>query len=89
MPHLGKLLARLARYRFYSSFFMDHPFYTTVKTDFSAVDVLIKSSLVTRVPLVEEISTYLIEAGGKRLRPLLVLLAAKACNYQQHQHMLG
>ena len=66
---------------------MDHPFYTTVKTDFSAVDVLIKSSLVTRVPLVEEISTYLIEAGGKRLRPLLVLLAAKACNYQQHQHI--
>ena len=43
---------------------MDHPFYTTVKTDFSAVDVLIKSSLVTRVPLVEEISTYLIEAGA-------------------------
>ncbi|MBT3711466.1 MAG: octaprenyl diphosphate synthase, partial [Gammaproteobacteria bacterium] len=53
---------------------MDHPFYNTVKADFSAVDALIKSSLVTRVPLVEEISTYLIEAGGKRLRPLLVLL---------------
>jgi octaprenyl-diphosphate synthase len=66
---------------------MNHPFYNTVKADFSAVDALIKSSLVTRVPLVEEISTYLIEAGGKRLRPLLVLLAAKACSYQQHQHI--
>jgi octaprenyl-diphosphate synthase len=66
---------------------MDHPFYNTVKTDFASVDALIRTSLVTRVPLVEEISTYLIEAGGKRLRPLLVLLSANACNYQHNQHI--
>ena len=66
---------------------MDHPFYNTVKADFASVDALIHSSLVTRVPLVEEISTYLIEAGGKRLRPLLVLLAANACNYRDDQHI--
>jgi len=66
---------------------MEHPFYTAVKADFAAVDTLIKSSLLTRVPLVEEISTYLIEAGGKRLRPLLVLLSANACQYQGDQHI--
>lgn len=66
---------------------MDHPFYNTVKTDFASVDALIRTSLVTRVPLVEEISTYLIEAGGKRLRPLLVLLSANACHYQHSQHI--
>ena len=37
--------------------------------------------------MVEEIAAYLIEAGGKRLRPLLVLLCAKACGYQGHHHV--
>ena len=37
--------------------------------------------------MVEEIAAYLIEAGGKRLRPLLVLLCAKACGYQGRDHV--
>jgi octaprenyl-diphosphate synthase len=37
--------------------------------------------------MVEEIAAYLIEAGGKRLRPLLVLLCAKACGYQGSDHV--
>ena len=37
--------------------------------------------------MVEEIAAYLIEAGGKRLRPLLVLLCAKACGYQGNEHV--
>lgn len=61
---------------------MTHPFYDAVADDFAAVDQLIKGNLSSTVPLVEEISSYLIEAGGKRLRPLLVLLCAKACGYQ-------
>jgi octaprenyl-diphosphate synthase len=36
---------------------------------------------------VENIGEYLIEAGGKRLRPLLVLLAARACGYQGSNHI--
>jgi len=66
---------------------MNYPFYNVVNSDFSAVDQLITSSLGSNVPLVEEISTYLIEAGGKRLRPLLVLLAANACGYQAGKHI--
>ena len=50
-----------------------------VASDFTAINELIESSLHSRVPLVAEIAEYLVQAGGKRLRPLLVLLAARSC----------
>ena len=50
-----------------------------VASDFTAINELIESSLHSRVPLVAEIAAYLVQAGGKRLRPLLVLLAARSC----------
>lgn len=66
---------------------MTYPFLTAVKDDFQAVDELIRTNLNSDVPLVEEISAYLIDAGGKRLRPLLVLLCAKACGYGAVDHI--
>jgi octaprenyl-diphosphate synthase len=66
---------------------MTYPFYHAVAEDFAAVDQLIKENLSSNVPLVEEISAYLIGAGGKRLRPLLVLLCARACGYQGKEHI--
>ena len=66
---------------------MIYPFLSLVKQDFKAVDDLIRANLNSEVPMVEEIAAYLIEAGGKRLRPLLVLLCAKACGYQGHHHV--
>src|SRR5690554_733249 len=55
------------------------PFYTAVTDDFEAVNQLIMRQLHSRVPLVEKIGSYIISAGGKRLRPLVVLLGARAC----------
>ncbi|MCB1692572.1 MAG: polyprenyl synthetase family protein [Pseudomonadales bacterium] len=66
---------------------MKYPFYEAVAADFQAVNALIIDSLSSHVPLVEEISGYLIEAGGKRLRPLLVLLSANACRYNDRDHI--
>lgn len=63
------------------------PFHDVVKDDFEAVNQLILKQLHSNVPLVENIGEYLIEAGGKRLRPLLVLLAARACGYQGSNHI--
>ena len=57
-------------------------FYSVVADDFAAVDGIIRRQLVSRVPLVEKIGDYIISAGGKRLRPLLVLLSGKALGYQ-------
>ncbi|MFT7688861.1 MAG: octaprenyl-diphosphate synthase [Candidatus Azotimanducaceae bacterium] len=66
---------------------MNYPFYNVVNTEFEAVNKLIIGSLSSHVPLVEEISNYLIDAGGKRLRPLLVLLAAKSLGYELKEHI--
>lgn len=67
------------------------PFHKAVEGDFSAVNQLIIDELHSDVGLVENIGHYLVEAGGKRLRPLLVLLSANALNYNaskdQRQHL--
>lgn len=51
--------------------------YTKVDQEFTLVDTLIKDQLFSNVPLVERIGQYIVESGGKRLRPLLVLLVSK------------
>ncbi|OQX36376.1 MAG: octaprenyl diphosphate synthase [Oceanospirillales bacterium LUC14_002_19_P2] len=61
--------------------------YDTVKDDFTAVNACILQQLQSDVPLVERIGHYIIEAGGKRLRPLLVLLAGRACGYTGERHV--
>ena len=58
-----------------------------IKDDFSAVNDLIVEQLQSDVFLINQISKHIIHSGGKRLRPILVLLAAKACGYQGTQHI--
>jgi len=64
-------------------------FHKAVEADFSAVNQLIIDQLHSNVDLVENIGHYLVEAGGKRLRPLLVLLTANALGYPSkgNQHL--
>ncbi|MCP8899438.1 polyprenyl synthetase family protein [Gilvimarinus xylanilyticus] len=63
------------------------PFHDVVADDFSQVNELIIRQLHSDVGLVENIGHYLIEAGGKRLRPLMVLLAARALDYRGKEHL--
>lgn len=58
-----------------------------VATEFQAVDNLISNHLYSNIPLIEQISQHLIQSGGKRLRPLIVLLIAKAFDYQGEDHI--
>lgn len=60
--------------------------YSTVDQDFNVVNQLISSQLSSDVPLVEKIAHYIVESGGKRMRPLLVLLTSQALNYQGEDH---
>ncbi|MGD8631007.1 MAG: polyprenyl synthetase family protein, partial [Gammaproteobacteria bacterium] len=55
--------------------------------DLQAVNELIRASLSSDVALINQLSHYIINSGGKRLRPMLVLLAANACNYRGKQHI--
>ncbi|MDX1451513.1 MAG: octaprenyl diphosphate synthase [Oleiphilaceae bacterium] len=58
-----------------------------VNDDFSAVNALIGKQLSSDVPLVEKIGHYIVDSGGKRMRPLLVLLTAGALDYQGEEHI--
>ena len=56
--------------------------------DMQAVDKLINSYITSNVtPVISELSNHLINAGGKRLRPLLTLAASALCNYSGASHI--
>jgi len=52
-----------------------------VQDDANAVDRLIRARLYSDVVLINQLSHYIIAGGGKRLRPLIALLSAKAAGY--------
>jgi octaprenyl-diphosphate synthase len=51
-----------------------------VLSDLALLDQTVRRELATDVALVSQVAEYIIGSGGKRLRPLLVLLVAKACD---------
>ena len=61
--------------------------FSLVRQDFKAVNDLIPRQLTSDVELVEVIGRYIVESGGKRLRPLIVLLAARCCDYEEQDHV--
>ncbi len=63
------------------------PFHQVVKDDFAEINQLIIDQLHSNVGLVENIGQYLVEAGGKRLRPLLVLLVSNALSPNNKQRL--
>lgn len=58
-----------------------------VADDFSLLNQKVVSQLHSEVPLVESIGHYIVEAGGKRMRPTLVLLCARALGYTGPHHV--
>ncbi len=58
-----------------------------VSDDMQAVDRLIMARLNSDTTLINQLGSYIINSGGKRLRPLLALLAAKACDYAGDEHI--
>ena len=51
-----------------------------VRPELQAVDEAIRSGFRSAVPLVDQVAEHIIGGGGKRLRPLLVVLAGRACD---------
>ncbi|MEZ5499256.1 MAG: octaprenyl diphosphate synthase [Steroidobacteraceae bacterium] len=58
-----------------------------VAEDMRAVDEEIGRALASDVALVSRVAEHITAAGGKRLRPMIVLLIARACGYQGRQHI--
>lgn len=64
--------------------------YALIGQDMTAVDKVIRERLHSEVVLVRQVAEYIINSGGKRMRPALVLLAAGAMGYQgTRQHELA
>jgi octaprenyl-diphosphate synthase len=62
-------------------------FHRAVEQEFEIVNQLIVSQLQSDVGLVENIGNYIVESGGKRLRPVVVLLSALANGYSGSEHL--
>jgi len=69
----------------------------TAKTNFDNIKKVVANQMqavedelqqnASTIEIVNEISTHIISNGGKRLRPLIMILAAKSCGYQGDQHV--
>ena len=63
------------------------PIFELCSEDMEAVNSLIRDSLDSDVVLIRQIAEYIIGSGGKRLRPMLVCLSARACGYRGWDHV--
>ena len=59
-----------------------------IADDMKAVDAVIRGRLDSEVVLIRTIADYIIGAGGKRMRPAMVLMMARALGYQGDNHRL-
>lgn len=58
-----------------------------VQADLDATDQFIHTELQSEIPFINQLVEYILQSGGKRIRPLLVLLAARAFNHPEQQHI--
>ncbi|WP_246120789.1 polyprenyl synthetase family protein [Chitinolyticbacter meiyuanensis] len=59
---------------------------SVVGAEMAAVDALIRDRLYSEVVLVRQVAEYIVSSGGKRLRPIITLLSARAQGYQGEHH---
>ena len=57
-----------------------------VRSDMASVDNVIRARLKSTVPLVDQVAEHIITGGGKRLRPLIVVLTSRACSGQGEKY---
>ncbi|OCG00300.1 octaprenyl diphosphate synthase [Gilliamella sp. wkB112] len=59
-----------------------------VEEDLIKVNTAIQAELSSDVALINQLGNYIISSGGKRIRPIIALLVAKALNYQGDKHII-
>src|SRR5512147_1600758 len=53
-----------------------------LEKDIAAINAALSTNLQTHVPLIAEVGRHILLSGGKRVRPLLFILAARMCGHQ-------
>lgn len=61
---------------------LKHKIFTMVKDDLEAIEAALSNNLTPHLDVVHEIASHILFSGGKRLRPLLMVLSAKLCGYK-------
>lgn len=64
-----------------------HAIRTLVKADLALLDTEIERRLSSDITLINQLGRHIIGSGGKRLRPLIVLLSARALGYEGERHI--
>ncbi len=63
-----------------------YPLFAQLDEDLQRIEEEINKNLQSSVPLIALVTRYIMRSGGKRLRPLLTVLAARLLNYQGNDH---
>lgn len=58
-----------------------------VKEDLQSTDQFIILQMASNIPLIKEIIQYILSCGGKRIRPMLLLLSARALAHRERKHI--
>jgi len=58
-----------------------------IQGDMQAVEGRFRKNLTSDVPLIGQVGEYLLSSGGKRIRPMLLLLATRLCGYRGEHHI--
>ena len=63
-----------------------YPLFAQLEDDLQRIEEEINKNLHSSVPLIAIVTRYIMRSGGKRLRPLLMVLAARLLDYRGHDH---
>ncbi len=58
-----------------------------VENELKRVEEQFESHLITETPLIHKVAKYVISSGGKRIRPILLIVSAKICGYTGDSHI--
>ncbi len=58
-----------------------------IEDELKMVESLFETHLATETPLIQRVAKYVISSGGKRIRPILLLVSSKICGYKGDDHI--
>jgi len=60
-----------------------------ISEEFETVNTVIAQSIQSNISVADNLSQYIVQSGGKRIRPMLFLLMSRACGYEGDHHING
>ena len=58
-----------------------------IREDLEKLESSIEKLLTTRIPFIQEVVHHIVKSGGKRIRPMLVILSARMCGCRNNDHL--